>query len=271
MKRHISGLVDALVLAIIAGLILLGGWSWAQATRLEKAYTPTNLIRKSGAGYFDFIRLRVIANSDDPSDQEAKLAVRDAVMRALGPRVANANHPDEAYKIIEDSLSEIEELATRCLRERGHDYGATVKLATSFAEAKLYPLLDGKELLLPEGNYRTLLLVLGKGEGQNWWCVMYPPLCYLDLVQRICLRGQGDQAAAGSLQNLQPNKASGQLSPVEMRQILIDELETREIPTELRSLIVDAVKSGLAKLSEYLASCLRSLASGHEPGAQGRQ
>ena len=120
--------------------------------------------------YDNMIRLHVLANSDSEEDQALKLKVRDAVLSAV--EKIEADSPDEAYAKTEKSLEMLKEAARSKIKEEGYDYNVDVVLG----EEK-YPEREYDGLVLPEGTYTSLRVMIGEAEGKNWWCVLYPPLC----------------------------------------------------------------------------------------------
>jgi len=117
-------------------------------------------------------RLHVIANSDIEEDQEIKLAVRDAVLEAAGNELSKTTSKAEAKEYIEENLKRIENEAKKVLSSYEADYSLELKSGVSDFPDKYYG-----DMFYPEGEYESLKIVLGKGEGENWWCVMFPPLC----------------------------------------------------------------------------------------------
>lgn len=119
------------------------------------------------------IRFHVLANSDSRWDQEIKLKVRDDVGAYMEQMLAESDSIEETRQIIRENLSEITEEANRSLSEQQADYRAVASLSVSEFPEKEYA-----GLTFPEGEYEALTITLGKGEGHNWWCVMYPNLCF---------------------------------------------------------------------------------------------
>ena len=115
------------------------------------------------------IRLHVIANSDSEIDQQVKLRVRDAVLE----KASSLSLSENAEEKIMGSLTEFEDAAKVVLASYGFDYGAQAL----FGEFD-FPTKSYGNVTLPAGKYTAVRVVLGEGEGQNWWCVMYPPLCF---------------------------------------------------------------------------------------------
>ena len=118
------------------------------------------------------LRLRVIAESDASADQADKLLVRDAVLAALEPRIADCASLEEARAAALEALPQLAEAAGKALEEAGRPRPLTLRLG-----AEDCPLRAYETFTLPAGNYETLTVTLGAGEGHNWWCVVFPPLC----------------------------------------------------------------------------------------------
>lgn len=119
------------------------------------------------------LRLHVIANSDDPEDQRLKLLVRDALLETYGG--AEATSKEEACSRLLAMGPELQAAAERTLRENGSDDPVVLEAGEFDFPDRTY----GSETF-PAGRYTALRVVIGAGEGQNWWCVMFPPLCVID-------------------------------------------------------------------------------------------
>jgi stage II sporulation protein R len=122
----------------------------------------------------------VIANSDSGEDQEVKLKVRDAVGALMEEKLAQVNDLAESKAVISENLENIRAIAQDTLREAGADYGADAWLATVEFPEKSYGAFT-----FPAGEYEALEVVLGEGTGQNWWCVLYPNLCFRGSVYEV--------------------------------------------------------------------------------------
>lgn len=122
-----------------------------------------------------YVRLHILANSDSLQDQQVKLKVRDAVVAYLTPYVKDVGDAQTAKAIIADRQTEIVLLAQKIAAEHGAAYPATVEIG-SFA----FPVRTYGRLVLPAGDYQAVRILLGDGAGQNWWCVLFPPLCFID-------------------------------------------------------------------------------------------
>ncbi len=121
----------------------------------------------------DYLRIHIRAGSNDEADQTVKYRVRDEIVEYLTPLVANCKDKAEALAAIEASLPQISRIADGVLRSRGFFYGASATLTTESFPTRAYG-----EYILPAGEYSSLILRLGSGSGDNWWCVVYPPLCF---------------------------------------------------------------------------------------------
>lgn len=127
----------------------------------QEAFTPNSLIR-----------IHIIANSNSPVDQDIKFKVRDRLVNWLSPQLAASGSAPESRMILAQNLDAIRETACQEVKSRQGNYGASVTLGEYD-----FPTRHYGEVVLPEGRYQALRVVLGDGEGANWWCVLYPPLC----------------------------------------------------------------------------------------------
>ena len=118
------------------------------------------------------LRLHVLADTDSEADQAVKLKVRDAILEETEELLFSCDSAGEAVSKVSEKTAEIKAVAERVLKENGFDYGAEV-----FIEQEYFGTRQYEDVSLPAGRYTALRVVLGKGEGHNWWCVMFPPLC----------------------------------------------------------------------------------------------
>lgn len=118
------------------------------------------------------LRLHVLAASDSGVDQRNKLAVRDALLLESGGLFASAQTVDQAIALTNEHLEQIKAVAEQTLRSRGCDAEVRVTLCDEPFSTRVY-----EKGTLPAGTYHSLRVTIGEGKGQNWWCVMYPPLC----------------------------------------------------------------------------------------------
>lgn len=120
----------------------------------------------------ELIRLHVVANSDSGDDQTIKLRVRDAVTEYLQTAMTDIADPVEAKAYLQENLPKIQTLANQVLEKAGVEPDAAVSLAKEAFDTRFYDTFQ-----LPAGVYESLRIVIGEGEGRNWWCVVFPSLC----------------------------------------------------------------------------------------------
>ncbi|MFT8319238.1 MAG: stage II sporulation protein R [Sporolactobacillus sp.] len=160
MKR--SG---ALFLILTINLALLFFFWQGQSTKADvKGPIPQNAIR-----------LRILANSDSPVDQTVKRQVRDAVNQNITQWVQNLKSRDQAEKAIRAHMPELQTIVRQTLKSAHADQRFHIKLGKADFPTKMYGTY-----VYPAGNYHALVITLGDGKGANWWCVLFPPLCFLD-------------------------------------------------------------------------------------------
>lgn len=120
----------------------------------------------------EVIRLHVVADSDNPVAQELKLKVRDKILCLLDNIKSGAASKDEAMAMLKDQLSALQEAANEVLQQNGENGEAVVTL-----QKEAFPRREYDTFSLPAGVYDSLRITIGKGEGKNWWCVVFPDLC----------------------------------------------------------------------------------------------
>ncbi|GAB3789358.1 stage II sporulation protein R [Virgibacillus kimchii] len=122
------------------------------------------------------IRLRILANSDSESDQQMKYTVRDRVNEEITEWVKDITNIDEARDLIESRTPEIEKIVEEVLEEKGEERNYSVEYGSNVE----FPTRQYGPYIYPAGDYEAVLITLGDGDGENWWCVLFPPLCFLD-------------------------------------------------------------------------------------------
>lgn len=125
-------------------------------------------------------RLHVIANSDSKEDQDLKYIVRDNVLAYMNGICKGASSKEEAMKIANEHMDEFRQIALNTIHENGFDYDVTVEIGNFSFPTKTYG-----DISLPSGYYDALRIKIGEASGQNWWCVMFPPLCFVDVSSGI--------------------------------------------------------------------------------------
>jgi stage II sporulation protein R len=122
--------------------------------------------------YDDVLRVHIKANSDTAADQSLKLAVRDRVVTEFSACYDGCSGKEDAIRITREHLKEIEDAAREEIKERGFDYEVSAQVGEAYFHTREYD-----DFTMPAGWYDALRLTIGAGEGENWWCVMYPALC----------------------------------------------------------------------------------------------
>ncbi|ONI40682.1 stage II sporulation protein R [Candidatus Epulonipiscium fishelsonii] len=160
--RIIHNLLNLAVIAILLNLSLVVGTnSFAKKT--------SEILRK------DVLRFHVLANSNTSQDQLLKETVRDAVLAFMEPKLRQATSIEESRELISQNFKNIEQISKRVINNWGKDY----KVHIEIAETK-FPTKSYGDIVFPAGTYEACRILIGEAEGENWWCVMYPPLCYVD-------------------------------------------------------------------------------------------
>ena len=171
MKRHIRriGLVAFAVVCIYA---------WGIVTDAQTLHD-------------ELLRLHVVGASDSIEDQDVKLLVRDAVLRSLHDGLEDLTDLEAAYDYVQRMLPKVEAAANQCLAAAGFDDTVTVSLTE-----ESFPTREYDTFSLPAGVYKALRVVIGEGEGKNWWCVVFPQLCMGtegDFVETASVAGLSDE------------------------------------------------------------------------------
>ncbi len=129
-------------------------------------------VHGEGEVYDTVVRLHVLANSDTEEDQALKLKVRDALLEVTSPLVEGCTTQAEAIDALNGHISELETAALAVIEAEGYDYPVTVLLGEEDYPTRVY-----ESCAFPAGTYVSLRVLIGEGEGQNWWCCLFPPLC----------------------------------------------------------------------------------------------
>ena len=154
MKNIVSGIL--VIIAVIATVLCVNTFTAAS----ERADN-------------DYLRIHVRANSNSESDQQVKYEVKDEIVKFITPYISECVTKEAAIGVMKGILPEIEEVCKSALKERGYSYGARASVRSENFPTRVYG-----ELTLEAGVYDALIVELGSGTGDNWWCVIYPPLCF---------------------------------------------------------------------------------------------
>lgn len=145
---------------------------------LVSAFSYANIVSKDLSE--SVFRLHVIANSDEPDDQSLKYKVRDNVLSYMNNLCLNTKTKEEAIKIAINHQDEFNNIAKQTILDNGYDYDVNIKIGIFDFPTKQYG-----DISFPAGNYDALRIEIGEAKGQNWWCVMFPPLCFVDMTSGV--------------------------------------------------------------------------------------
>ena len=123
---------------------------------------------------YDYLRLHIRANSNSEIDQNIKYEIKDELVEFLTPYFCNVTSKNEAIEIVNNLKEKMSEICVEVLRKNGFNYSANVKINNEYFPTRTY-----SNTTLESGYYDAVIVELGSAEGDNWWCVMYPPLCFI--------------------------------------------------------------------------------------------
>lgn len=162
-------LTAAVFMAVIAALVFgTYRYSHSQEYRIQKEIAD------------NIIRFHIRAASDSEEDQRLKLKVKDAVVKYMKGQLADADSLDEARNILYDDTDSIRELALKLIKDEGYAYDVNV-----YFERSYFPMKTYGDMSFPPGEYEAFRVDIGEADGKNWWCVLFPPLCFVDQTYTI--------------------------------------------------------------------------------------
>lgn len=165
--------VIAYLLILLIGAQLLVQFGYMKADAKGSSVIPK-----------EAVRLRILANSDSDKDQVLKRKVRDEVKAQIDGWVADLTSFEEARKVIQSHIPEIEKTVENTLKREGSKDSFQVK----FSKNVKFPTKVYGNFIYPAGEYEAVLITIGEGEGANWWCVLFPPMCFLDFSSGTAVR-----------------------------------------------------------------------------------
>lgn len=122
--------------------------------------------------YEGVVRIHILAESDSEEDQQLKLAVRDAMLEYSSAQMKQLSSVEQAREYIENNMDSFVSTAEEVIKESGYDYDVTAEFCVEY-----YPTRQYLDVTMPAGEYLSLRINIGSGQGKNWWCMVYPPLC----------------------------------------------------------------------------------------------
>ena len=124
---------------------------------------------------YDYLRLHIRANSNHQVDQNIKYKIKDVLVEFLTPYFSNVANKEQAVEVVNEVSLTLENKCNNILKENGLDYSANIKINNEYFPTRTY-----ENVTLESGYYDAVIVELGSAEGDNWWCVMYPPLCFVN-------------------------------------------------------------------------------------------
>ncbi len=167
IKKQGTSQLQRYLFVLLLFLLCISTWL-VKANAVHKAKLQENIAE-------DIIRFHVIANSDKEEDQALKLEVKNTLVENLSPLLDKASSLSEARSILLDQITLIHDLADTTIHQAGYDYPVMVSLEECYFPMKVYG-----DCTFPPGMYQALRVQIGAAEGKNWWCVVFPPLCFVD-------------------------------------------------------------------------------------------
>ena len=167
MKKILSVLILGVMCLFIVGSSL--------NTRQALGVTEENVVEDISE---KLIRFHVLANSDSDIDQDLKLRVKDEVLKYISPILNESQSLEESREILKREDKNIIKIAEDYIKSQGFDYTVETTLTR-----ENFPVKEYGNIVLPQGEYEAYRILIGEGKGQNWWCVMFPPLCFIDVTK----------------------------------------------------------------------------------------
>ncbi|EEM93377.1 Sporulation stage II protein R [Bacillus thuringiensis IBL 200] len=161
------------------------------------------------------VRLRILANSDSDKDQALKRKVRDEVKAQIDGWVADLTSFEEARKVIQNHIPEIEKTVENTLKREGSKESFQVK----FSKNVKFPTKVYGNFIYPAGEYEAVLITIGEGEGANWWCVLFPPMCFLDFSSGTAVRKEEHVVKAESPEEEQVKQLDQEVVDTEEKKV----------------------------------------------------
>lgn len=214
LKRAGKIALNILLVSIIIAGVYVGGITRQQEVMVD-----------------NLLRLHIIANSDSPADQALKIDVKDRIVQAIGGEVKDLESKEQVVNYINNNLQRIEEIARNEIQAHNKPYPVKVEVGRFPFPTKLYG-----NLALPAGTYDALKVVIGEGKGTNWWCVMFPPLCFIDGKNGIAF--------------LKDQQEVMEMLDREEYRILLSSRNMDEVPVRIRFKLVEIINRSRIKIAQ---------------------
>jgi stage II sporulation protein R len=232
MRGVRKGWVAATVLVsmVMGGCLAANGQAMSSMSDQEKTKAKLQaIVEEEGLIPSEAIRLRIIANSDSEADQKLKRDVRDRIIQAVAEEVRGIEDEEVAREKIRAAVPKMNGIAKQVIAEQGYSYTVTTDFGLVPFPTKMYG-----DHVYPAGDYEALRIQIGEAEGQNWWCVLFPPLCFVDMAN-------GDAVQAKDMEeHAQPSEP---ITTIEVKDA--DNGEEKEV--QVRSVLLDTISSLFSK------------------------
>ncbi|SCZ00052.1 stage II sporulation protein R [Alkaliphilus peptidifermentans] len=212
------------IILLITSIFILG--SILSIGKVEPVYQEASYANKS------LIRFHVLANSDSSEDQLLKLKVKNQIITQMAKDLEGVATIEESREIIANNLLKIQEIAREELKRNEKDFPVKVSLGQ-----QVFPTRKYGDIVLAAGSYEALKVEIGEGKGQNWWCVMFPPLCFIDVKNSLI-----DEETKNQLKEVLTE---------EEYQMIISDIDENELPLQLRSKLWDLFKSSRNQIVKW--------------------
>lgn len=183
--RRIRRMQKNLLLLALSALVWILGSLYLSLIREER----TLAVQQNLAG--QVVRFHVLANSDRSDDQALKLLVKNAVLEYMSEPLNHCDTASEALELLDEHTDDILRVAKQVIEENGYSYSVSAGIEDVYFPVKAYG-----DVTFPAGIYTAYRIIIGSGGGQNWWCVLYPPLCFIDITHGIVPEESKEQLKA---------------------------------------------------------------------------
>lgn len=163
-----------IIMAVLTAAIWVLGGIYLNMIKEENAMA----VQQSLAS--QVVRFHVLAASDSGDDQALKLLVKNSVLEYMSEPLSRCENAQEALSVLDSHTNEILKVARQVIRDNGYNYQVTASIEDVYFPVKTYG-----DVTFPAGVYTAYRIIIGQGEGSNWWCVLYPPLCFIDITHGI--------------------------------------------------------------------------------------
>ena len=177
-----ESVINIIGIIVLAGLLIVSAAFGDMQKKKERAEAYQPQI----AG--EVLRFHVLANSDSEEDQQLKLKVKEAVLATVRPMLKEAESKEEAEEILQKNMQVIEAVADSVILKEGYAYKSEGVLGKT-----TFPVKQYGDMVFPAGEYEAFRILLGEAKGKNWWCVMFPTLCYVDEVYDVITEENKEQ------------------------------------------------------------------------------